>query len=184
MNISKIPVGDNPPHELNVIIEIPQNSDPVKYEIEKESGALFVDRFMHTAMFYPVDYGFIPHTLAEDGDPLDCMVVTRARIVPGAVVKVRPVGVLLMEDEAGRDEKLLTVPVSKTHPYYDHIQTYEQLPKPLISQIQHFFEHYKDLETGKWTKCTGWGGVYESKKIIEASIARAQSEKLLRAAAE
>lgn len=182
MDISKIPVGDNPPHELNVIIEIPQHADPVKYEIDKASGALVVDRFMHTAMVYPVDYGFVPHTLAEDGDPLDFMVVTRARIVPGAVVKCRPIGVLLMEDEAGRDEKLLGVPVSKTHPYYDHIQTYEQLPRPLMDQIQHFFEHYKDLEEGKWTKCTGWADVYEAKKIIADAIAREAGAQTVKAA--
>ncbi|MDX5361042.1 MAG: inorganic diphosphatase [Alphaproteobacteria bacterium] len=172
MDISKIRIGENPPHDVNVIIEIPANSDPVKYEVDKESGALFVDRFMHTAMYYPADYGFVPHTLAEDGDPLDFMVMTRARLIPGAVVRCRPVGVLLMEDEAGPDEKLLGVPLSSAHPYYDHIQTYEQLPPILMQQIQHFFEHYKDLEGGKWAKVTGWGGVYEAKSLITSAIAR------------
>jgi len=170
MDISKIPAGDNPPHEVNVIIEIPRNSEPVKYEVDKASGALFVDRFMHTSMHYPLDYGFVPNTLADDGDPLDFMVVTRARIIPGAVVKCRPVGVLMMEDEAGLDEKVLGVPVPACQPYYNHIESYDQLPQTLLKQIRFFFEHYKDLEEGKWVKIIGWEGVETAKQLITKAI--------------
>lgn len=170
MDISKIPAGTNPPHEVNVIIEIARNSEPVKYEIDKESGALFVDRFMHSSMHYPLDYGFVPHTTADDGDPVDFMVLNRARIIPGAVVMCRPVGVLLMEDEAGLDEKIIGVPVAATLPYYDHIKSYEQVPATLRNEVQHFFEHYKDLEEGKWVKIVGWGDVDQAKDCIQRGI--------------
>ena len=149
MDLSRIPIGRNPPHEVNVIIEIPQGGAPVKYEVDKESGAMFVDRFLHTAMFYPANYGFIPHTLSEDGDPIDCMVGGPTPVVPGVVLRSRPLGALLMEDEKGIDEKILAVPVDELHPFYKLISSYRDLPEILLEQICHFFQHYKDLEKGK-----------------------------------
>src|ERR1700761_2518676 len=137
MDISKIPIGSNPPHDINVIIEIPQGGAPVKYEIDKDSGAVFVDRFLHTAMFYPANYGFIPHTLSEDGDPLDCMVVVPTPVVPGVVMRSRPIGALIMEDESGIDEKILAVPVDKLHPFYTSVMSHRDLPEILLEQIQH-----------------------------------------------
>ena len=173
MDISKIAIGPNPPHDINVIIEIPLRGEPVKYEICKESGAMFVDRFLHTAMFYPANYGFIPHTLSEDGDPIDVLVVGRHSVVVGSVLRSRPIGVLMMEDEKGLDEKILAVPHPKLHPFYDDVQTYLDLPHVLIEQIEHFFLHYKDLEPGKWSKMKGWGGPEKAIELIEASILRA-----------
>ena len=149
MDISKIPIGRNPPIDLNAVIEIPIGGVPVKYELDKASGAMFVDRFLHTAMFYPGNYGFIPHTLSEDGDPCDILVVSNVAVVPGAVIRCRPVGALLMQDEAGMDEKVLAVPVDDLHPFYSNIRNYTDLPSVLIEQIAHFFEHYKELEQGK-----------------------------------
>ena len=174
MRIDKIPVGENPPWDINAIIEVGLGSDPVKYELEKESGALYVDRFMHTAMAYPVNYGFVPHTLAADGDPVDIMVLGRVPIMPKAVVRVRPVGVMVMEDEAGMDEKILTVPVDKLHPYYSNISSWRDVRPILIEQIQHFFEHYKDLEKGKWVKVHNWGEAEEAAKLIEEAIETAK----------
>lgn len=173
MDIKKIPIGVKPPHDINVVIEIPLNSDPVKYEVDKVSGAMFVDRFLHTAMYYPCNYGFIPNTLADDGDPVDVCVVGRHGVAVGSVMRSRPIGVLLMEDEAGRDEKILAVPHPKLHPFYDNVSTYEDLPLTLIQQIEHFFAHYKDLETGKWVKVTGWGGPDEAASLIQEAIDRA-----------
>ncbi len=170
MDISKIPVGQNPPDDINVIIEIPMGGLPVKYEVDKDSGAMFVDRFLHTAMTYPSNYGFVPHTKAADGDPIDVMVLSQAAVVPGAVIRSRPVGVLLMEDEAGGDEKILAVPVQELHPYYDNITTHEDIRPILREQIAHFFEHYKDLEPGKWVKIKGWGNADEARKMVAASI--------------
>ena len=157
MDIASIPVGDNPPHEINVIIEIPQGGVPVKYEVDKKSGAMFVDRFLHTAMFYPANYGFIPHTLSEDGDPVDCLVVAPTPVAPGVVIRARPIGALLMEDEKGTDEKIIAVPVDKLHPFYKRVGSYRDLPEIVIEQIAHFFEHYKDLEKGKWAKLAALG---------------------------
>jgi inorganic pyrophosphatase len=171
MDIQKIAIGKNPPHEVNVIIEVPVGSDPVKYELDKDSGALFVDRFLHTAMHYPCNYGFIPHTLSDDGDPIDALVITRRPITPGAVIAVRPIGVLLMEDESGGDEKLLAVPASRLHPFYDDVQSYEQLPQILLDQISHFFAHYKDLEPNKWVKIVGWRNADAAKAAVESAIA-------------
>lgn len=171
MNLDKIPVGKNPPHDVNVIIEVPLGSDPIKYELDKESGAIFVDRFLHTAMTYPCNYGFIPHTLSDDGDPVDVLVVGRRPLMPGCVVAARPIGVLKMEDDGGMDEKILTVPVSRLHPFYDDVTNYTDLPPILIAQIQHFFEHYKDLEKDKWVKISGWGDAAEASALIEAGIA-------------
>jgi inorganic pyrophosphatase len=172
MDISKIPLGKNPPHDINVVIEIPQGGAPVKYEMDKESGAMFVDRFLNTAMFYPANYGFIPHTLSEDGDPADCMVVVPVEVVPGVVIRARPIGALLMEDESGMDEKILAVPVDKLHSMYSHVQSYKDLPEYLLKQIEHFFAHYKDLEPNKWVKISGWKDALEAKTLILAAKQR------------
>ena len=173
MDISRIAAGLNPPHEVNVIIEIPQGGAPVKYEIDKDSGAMFVDRFLHTAMFYPANYGFIPHTLSEDGDPVDCMVVGPTPVVPGVVLRSRPIGALLMEDEKGVDEKILAVPVDALHPFYRQVSSHRDLPEILLQQIEHFFAHYKDLEKGKWVKVKRWAEPLEAMDLIKEGIDRA-----------
>ena len=175
MDIAKIPIGRNPPHDINVIVEIPQGGAPVKYEIDKASGALFVDRFLHTAMFYPCNYGFVPHTKSEDGDPLDVLIAGPSAVVPGSVVRCRPVGVLLMEDEAGPDEKIIAVPVDKLHPFYTDVKSYTDLPQIMCDQIAHFFAHYKDLEPGKWVKIVRWAGPDEAAAIVSEAIARAKA---------
>jgi inorganic pyrophosphatase len=175
MDIGKIPIGRNPPHDINVIVEIPQGGAPVKYELDKESGALFVDRFLHTAMFYPCNYGFVPHTHSPDGDPLDVLIAGPTAVVPGSVVRCRPVGMLLMEDEAGVDEKLIAVPVDKLHPFFTEVKSYTDLPAIMCEQIEHFFTHYKDLEPGKWVKVTRWAGPDEAETIIAEAIARAKA---------
>lgn len=175
MDIEHISVGENPPHDINVIIEIPLGGQPVKYEVDKKSGAMFVDRFLHTAMFYPANYGFVPHTLSDDGDPVDMMVVGPTAVVPGAVIRSRPIGVLLMEDESGIDEKIIGVPVDQLHPFYTKVTSYRDLPEIMLEQIAHFFEHYKDLEPGKWVRVKGWGDVDQAKKLIEEGIQRAKS---------
>ncbi|HTH97084.1 MAG TPA: inorganic diphosphatase [Stellaceae bacterium] len=171
MDLSKISTGKNPPRDINVVVEIPQGGPPVKYELDKDSGAMFVDRFLHTSMVYPVNYGFVPGTLSDDGDPADVMVLTPAPIIAGVVVRCRPIGALVMEDESGQDEKILAVPVEKLHPYYADIKSHSDLPKIFLEQIEHFFVHYKDLEKGKWVKVKGWVGVDEAEKLIEAAIA-------------
>lgn len=176
MDLSKISAGKKPPSEVNVVIEVPMGSNPVKYEMDKDSGAIFVDRFLTTAMHYPCNYGFIPHTLSGDGDPADVLVVSNLPVVPGAVIAVRPIGVLLMEDEGGQDEKILAVPTTKLDPYFEKIQTYKDLPEILIKQIGHFFEHYKDLEKGKWVKILGWEGKEKAEKMISDAIDRADKE--------
>ena len=172
MDIAKIPTGMNPPYDVNAVIEIPQGGEPVKYEMDKASGALFVDRFLHTAMFYPGNYGFIPHTLADDGDPCDVLVVGPTKVVPGAVVRCRPIGALMMEDEAGGDEKILAVPVDALHPFYLGIGSYRQLPTILTEQIAHFFQHYKDLEKGKETRITRWADAEEAADLIRQGVER------------
>ena len=154
----------------------------MKYELDKESGALFVDRFLHASMIYPANYGFIPHTLSEDGDPIDILVVSQEKVVPGAVIRSRPVGVLLMEDEAGPDEKIIAVPVDKLHPFHAGVETYEDLPSILLEQIAHFFQHYKDLEKDKWVTIVKWAGVEEAEQRIREAIARANPAPGLRAA--
>ncbi|MES2985123.1 MAG: inorganic diphosphatase [Pseudomonadota bacterium] len=174
MDISKIAIGKNAPEEVNVIIEVPMGTDPIKYELDKDSGAIFVDRFLHTAMNYPCNYGFVPHTLSEDGDPVDVLVVGHHPLMPGCVIAARPVGVLLMEDDKGPDEKILAVPTHSVHPFWDNITEYSDLPAVLTAQIQHFFEHYKDLEKGKWAKVTGWGNKAKAVELIQAGIARAK----------
>lgn len=173
MDISKISIGKAPPHDLNVIIEVPAGVEPIKYELDKESGALFVDRFLHTPMRYPVNYGFLPHTLANDGDPVDVLVYAESPIMAGAVVRCRPVGVLEMTDDGGEDEKILCVPVDKLHPWTRDIQTHTDLPQILLDAIEHFFSRYKDLEPGKWVKIKGWAGPDRAAELIDAGIAGA-----------
>ncbi len=173
MDIKKIPVGKDAPWDVNVIIEIPLRSDPIKYEICKESGAMFVDRFLHTAMYYPCNYGFIPHTMSDDGDPVDVMVMGRIPVAVGAVIRARPVGVLLMEDESGTDEKILCVPHKKLHPYYDGVTNYTDIQETDLKRIEHFFAHYKDLEEGKWVKVTGWGDADKAAELIKQGMDRA-----------
>ncbi len=174
MSLDRVPAGQNLPDEFNVVIEIPMNADPVKYEVDKESGTIFVDRFMLTAMHYPCNYGYIPHTISDDGDPADVLVIAPFPIQVGAVVKARTIGVLQMDDEAGGDAKLLAVPVTKLYPPYRHIQTPQDLPEEDVARIQHFFEHYKDLEAGKWVKVKGWGGPEAARKEIMDSVKRYQ----------
>ena len=170
MNFDHIPAGKNPPEDIYVAIEIPSNSSPVKYELDKDMGALLVDRFMATPMFYPANYGFIPHTLADDGDPIDVLVVTPYPVQAGSVIRCRPVGVLNMEDEAGGDAKLVAVPHDKLTKSDTDVKDVEDLPQLLRDQIQHFFENYKTLEPGKWVKVQGWANAAEAKKAIEASV--------------
>ncbi len=172
MDINKIPVGKDVPWNINVIVEVPMGSQPVKYEMDKESGALFVDRFIHTAMFYPCNYGFIPHTLSGDGDPADVLVLSQFPVQAGSVIAARPIGVLLMEDDGGVDEKILAVPVAKLHPFYNDVTDYTQLPAILTEQILHFFQHYKDLEKGKWVKILGWKDQHVAAEIISEAVER------------
>ena len=176
MNIDAISIGTNPPHEVNVVIGVPIGGEPIKYELDKKAGALFVDRFLYTAMRYPGNYGFIPHTLSGDGDPCDVIVANTRAIIPGAVMSCRIVGVLLMEDEAGGDEKLIAVPSSKLTKRYENVKTYTDLPDITIKQIEHFFQHYKDLEPGKWVKVVRWGDAKEAQQLVLDGIARAKSK--------
>lgn len=170
MKLDAVPVGPNPPWDINVVIEIPQGGLPVKYEMDKESGALFVDRFLHTAMYYPGNYGFVPHTLSDDGDPCDVLVINPTPVVPGCVIRARPIGALMMEDEAGKDEKILAVPVDKLNPFYSDVASYRQLPAILIEQIEHFFSRYKDLEKGKVTNVTRWADAAEAAELIREGM--------------
>jgi len=172
MDISKISPGQNPPDDINVIIEVPLGGEPIKYEIDKASGAMFVDRFLYTAMRYPCNYGFMPHTLSLDGDPMDVMVVGQRALVPGAVVRVRPVGVLLMEDDGGLDEKIIAVPHLKLTRFYEKVHNYTDLPEILVDRIVHFFTHYKDMEPNKWVKVEGIEGVEKARELIQEAIQR------------
>ncbi len=171
-SLENLPIGDKAPHEVNVVIENPMGGAPVKYELDKDSGFLFVDRFTHTPMYYPGNYGFIPHTLSEDGDPVDVLVVSHLAVTPSAVLPSRPVGVLLMEDEKGKDEKIIAVPTTKMFPYHDGIKDCTDIPQIIRDQIEHFFTHYKDLEKGKWVKILGWADVKEAHKLIREGIER------------
>ena len=173
MNLDRVDAGRDVPNDVNVVIEIPMNGDPIKYELDKATGALFIDRFMSTAMHYPCNYGYIPHTLSGDGDPVDVLVVTPYALVPGVVVRCRPIGMLKMTDEAGTDEKLLAVPIDKLTSIYHTVQSPRDLPEIITSQISHFFQHYKDLEPGKWVKVQGWVGAEEAKKAILDGVALA-----------
>jgi inorganic pyrophosphatase len=177
MRIDAISIGNNPPREVNVIVEVPVGGEPIKYEMDKAAGTLVVDRFLYTSMRYPGNYGFIPHTLSDDGDPCDVLIANQRGIIPGAVVACRPVGVLKMQDEAGGDEKIVAVPTPKLTRRYENVHNYTDLPDITIKQIEHFFVHYKDLEAGKWVKVVGWGDAAEAERMILESIARARDEK-------
>ena len=171
MQIDKIIAG-NLPDEINVVIEIPMKDNPVKYEIDKESGAIFVDRFIQVAMFYPCNYGFIPHTLSGDGDPVDVLVLSNYPVIPGAVMKCRPVGVLMMEDESGVDEKIIAVPIDKVDISFSNVKDINDVNNDVKLRIKHFFEHYKDLEKGKWVKILGWEDIKKAKSLIEEGVKR------------
>ncbi|MBI5263899.1 MAG: inorganic diphosphatase [Bradyrhizobium sp.] len=176
MRIDAVSIGIDPPREVNVIIEVPVGGEPIKYEMDKDAGTLVVDRFLYTAMRYPGNYGFIPHTLSGDGDPCDVLIANTRAIVPGAVMSVRPVGVLFMEDEAGGDEKIIAVPSLKLTQRYAKVQSYSDLPDITLHQIRHFFEHYKDLEGGKWVKVLRWGGPDDAHRLIAEGIERAKKK--------
>ena len=175
MRLEAIPIGNSPPDDVNVIVEVGIGGEPIKYEMNKEAGTLFVDRFLHTPMRYPGNYGFVPHTLSDDGDPIDVLVANTRPIAPGAVINVRPVGVLKMEDESGGDEKIIAVPSPKLTQRYLHVLNYTDLPQITLEQIQHFFEHYKDLEPGKWVRMIGWGAAAEARRLIVEAIERARA---------
>ena len=173
MRIDAIAIGHNPPDDVNVIIEVPLGGQPIKYELDKDAGTLVVDRFLYTPMSYPGNYGFVPHTLSEDGDPIDVLVVNTRELVPACVINVRPVGVLIMEDNAGQDEKIIAVPSHTLTKRYDHVLDYSDLPEITLQQVEHFFEHYKDLEPGKWVKIGDWHGAEDAKQLIVDAIERA-----------
>jgi len=177
MRLDAIAIGKNPPEEVNVVIEVAIGGEPIKYEMDKEAGTLFVDRFLYTPMRYPGNYGFIPHTLSEDGDPCDVLVANTRPLVPGSYIAVRPIGVMMMEDEGGGDEKIIAVPVPKLTKRYENVKNYTDLPQITLDQIQHFFEHYKDLEPGKWVKFTGWGDAEKARQLILEAIERAKKAK-------
>ena len=176
MRIDAIPAGKNPPEDINVIVEVPVGGEPIKYEMDKASGTLFVDRFLYTPMRYPGNYGFVPHTLSADGDPIDVLVCNTRAIVPGAVINCRPVGVLVMEDDGGGDEKIIAVPSLKLTKRYERVNTYKDLPSISVQQIEHFFQHYKDLEPGKWVKIHHWGDADEARALIRQAIERNAKE--------
>ena len=175
MRIDAITIGDNPPEDVNVIIEVPVGGQPIKYEMDKAAGALIVDRFLYTPMTYPGNYGFVPHTLSDDGDPIDVLVCNTRPLVPGCVINARPIGVMLMEDNSGLDEKILAVPSAHLTRRYDMVKNYSDLPEITLQQIGHFFEHYKDLEEGKWVKVEGWSDSQAAKDEIVSSIERYQA---------
>ncbi len=174
MRIDAIAIGENPPDDVNVIIEVPVGGQPIKYEMDKDAGMLVVDRFLYTPMSYPGNYGFVPHTLSEDGDPIDVLVVNTRELVPGCLINVRPVGVLIMEDNAGQDEKIIAVPSHSLTKRYDHVLNHTDLPDITLQQIEHFFEHYKDLEPGKWVKIGNWHGADDARQLILEAIERAR----------
>ena len=176
MRLDAIKIGKNPPDDVNVVIEVPLGGEPIKYEMDKDAGTLVVDRFLYTPMRYPGNYGFVPHTLSDDGDPIDVLIANTRPIIPGAVIAVRPVGVLRMEDDGGGDEKIIAVPVPKLTQRYQNVHNYTDLPQITLDQIQHFFEHYKDLEPGKWVKVAGWGDAAEAKRLIVEAIERAKAK--------
>ncbi|WP_028033654.1 inorganic diphosphatase [Chelativorans sp. J32] len=175
MRIEAIPIGDNPPEDVNVIIEVPVGGQPIKYEMDKKAGTLFVDRFLYTPMTYPGNYGFVPHTLSDDGDPIDVLVCNTRQLIPGCVINVRPIGVLIMEDNKGQDEKVIAVPSPHLTRRYENVSNYTDLPEITLQQIQHFFEHYKDLEPGKWVKIGDWMDATAARRLITEAIDRAKS---------
>jgi inorganic pyrophosphatase len=174
MRIDAVPIGNNPPHDINVIVEVPIGGEPVKYELDKASGTLFVDRMLYTAMRYPGNYGFVPHTLSDDGDPIDVLIANHRPLIPGCVINCRPLGVLVMHDEKGADEKVIAVPSSKVTARYDKVMSHQDLPAILVQQIGHFFEHYKDLERGKWVRLERWGDADEARRLITQAIKQAK----------
>ena len=178
MRIDAISIGQDPPHDVNVIIEVPVGGNPIKYELDKDAGTLVVDRFLYTPMAYPGNYGFVPHTLSEDGDPIDVLVCNTRPLVPGCVINVRPIGVLIMEDNAGQDEKVIAVPSHHLTKRYDDVRSASDLPDITLQQIEHFFEHYKDLEPGKWVKIGDWHGVDDARRYISEAIDRAQNQRV------
>jgi len=175
MRIDAVPIGYDPPNDINVIVEVPIGGEPVKYEMDKASGTLFVDRMLYTAMRYPGNYGFVPHTMSADGDPIDVLIANQRPLIPGCVINCRPVGVLLMSDEKGGDEKVIAVPSSKVTARYEKVLSYHDLPKSLVHQIAHFFEHYKDLEEGKWVRVDRWGDHEEARELIRQAMAHPQA---------
>ena len=177
MRIEAIPVGKNPPEDINVIIEVPVGGEPIKYEMDKQSGTLFVDRFLYTPMRYPGNYGFVPHTLSEDGDPIDVLIANTRPLVPGCVMNCRPVGVLVMADEKGQDEKIVAVPSTKITRRWENVHDFMDLPEITRQQIDHFFEHYKDLEKDKWVKVENWGDAARAKQMIREAIERGREQK-------
>ena len=177
MRIEAISIGDNPPEDVNVIIEVPVGGEPIKYEMDKKAGTLFVDRFLYTPMRYPGNYGFVPHTLSGDGDPIDVLVCNTRTLMPGCVINVRPIGVLIMEDNSGQDEKVLAVPSPHITQRYSKVDNYTDLPEITLRQVEHFFEHYKDLEPGKWAKIIRWGDAEEARRLIVEAVERAKAGK-------
>lgn len=178
MQLNAIEIGNNAPEDINVIVEVPVGGQPIKYEMDKDSGMLVVDRFLYTPMYYPGNYGFVPHTLSEDGDPIDVLICNTRELMPGCLINVRPIGVMMMEDDGGMDEKILAVPSNAVTRRYEKIESYEDLPEITLEQIQHFFEHYKDLEPGKWVRIDGMKGPEYAKKMITESIERAEAKRL------
>ena len=176
MRIDAIAVGSHPPHDINVIVEVPVGGEPIKYELDKEAGALIVDRFLYTPMRYPGNYGFVPHTLCGDGDPIDVLCASTRALVPGCVINCRPIGVLLMEDESGSDEKIVAVPSSRLTQRYENVRSYSDLPTITIEQIEHFFTHYKDLEPEKWVRIVEWGDADKARALIEEAMERGRGE--------
>ena len=172
MRLDEIPAGNDAPNDINVIIEVPVGGEPIKYEMDKKSGALFVDRYLYTSMRYPGNYGFVPNTLSDDGDPVDVIIASTRAITPGAVMNCRPIGVMMMSDEAGGDEKILAVPSSSLTRRYDNVINHTDLPQITLDQIEHFFQHYKDLEPGKWVKLEGWGDAEHARKLIQEAMDR------------
>jgi inorganic pyrophosphatase len=177
MDIRKIPTGKNPPGDLNVIVEIPLRGDPVKYEVDSESGAMYVHRFLHTAMYCPGNFGFIPHTLGENGEPLEILVLGKVAVAAGSVLRSRPIGVLTIEEEAGIDQKLLAVPHPKLHPFFDEVTSYDKLPPVMVRQIEHFFVHCKDAEVAHLVQVKGWGGPDQAAAAVDAAMKRAEKRK-------
>lgn len=176
MRIDAISVGKNPPEDVNVLVEVPIGGQPIKYELDKDSGALVVDRFLYTPMAYPGNYGFVPHTLSDDGDPIDVLVCNTRPLVPGCVINVRPIGVLVMEDNAGQDEKIIAVPSTHLTLRYENVHNYDDLPRITLDQVAHFFQHYKDLEPGKWVRIGSWKGAEEAKRLIVEAMQRYQAQ--------
>ncbi len=176
MRVDLIKIGNNPPEDINVLVEVSVGGHPIKYEMDKEAGTMVVDRFLYTPMAYPGNYGFVPQTLSEDGDPIDVLICNTRPLIPGCVINTRPIGVLVMEDDGGKDEKIIAIPSTQVSARYRNIYNFSDLPEITLSQIEHFFEHYKDLEPGKWVKISGWQDADTAKQMIQQAIERAAAE--------